>query len=136
MLYQYCFINGLNDPAGFSLFLGFLIVCMHSHLRELNNLRTTVHDSRQEVERLEKEKRQLKENEEKAKEATKLMQREVSESIRKLDKLKLESKEKETRVETAEGHVAALQKQMADLLLEYDRLLEDNQNLQAHAVGK
>ncbi|KAK1355997.1 Endoplasmic reticulum transmembrane protein [Heracleum sosnowskyi] len=121
---------------GFSLFLGFLIVCMHSHLRELNNLRTTVRDSRQEVERLEKEKLKLKENEEKAKEATKLMQKEVSESIRKLDKLKLESKEKETRVETAEGHVAALQKQMADLLLEYDRLLEDNQNLQAHAVGK
>lgn len=121
---------------GFSLFLGFLIDRMHYHLRKLNGLRSTVRASRQEIERLEKEKLQLKENEEKAKIAAKLMQKEVSESIKKLDKLKLESKEKDTRVETAEGHVAALQKQMADLLLEYDRLLEDNQNLQAHAVGK
>ncbi|KAL1826164.1 hypothetical protein ACET3Z_012942 [Daucus carota] len=121
---------------GFVLFLGFLIERMHYHLRKFIDLRTTVQDSRQNVEKLEKEQLQLKENEQKAKEATKLMQREVSEAMRKLDKVKLESKEKDTRVETAEGHVAALQKQMADLLLEYDRLLEDNQNLQAHAAGK
>lgn len=125
-----------NDPAGFVLFLGFLIERMHYHLRKFIDLRTTVQDSRQNVEKLEKEQLQLEENEQKAKEATKLMQKEVSEAMRKLDKVKLESKEKDTRVETAEGHVAALQKQMADLLLEYDRLLEDNQNLQAHAAGK
>ena len=43
--------------------------------------------------------------------------------------MKLESEEKDKRVESAESHVAALPQQAADLLLEYDRLLEDNQNL-------
>lgn len=47
----------------------------------------------------------------------------------------MESEEKEKRVETAEAHVIALQKQSADLLLEYDRLLEENQNLQSEALG-
>ena len=37
--------------------------------------------------------------------------------------------------EFAESHVAALQKQAADLLLEYDRLLEDNQNHQTQDMG-
>ena len=49
--------------------------------------------------------------------------------------MKLECEEKDKRVESAESHVAALQKQAADLLLEYDRLLEDNQNLQTQAMG-
>ena len=52
-----------------------------------------------------------------------------------LKKVKLECEEKDKRVESAESHVAALQKQAADLLLEYDRLLEDNQNLQTQAMG-
>ena len=52
-----------------------------------------------------------------------------------LKKAKLECEEKDKRVEFAESHVAALQKQAADLLLEYDRLLEDNQNLQTQAMG-
>jgi B-cell receptor-associated protein 31 len=47
----------------------------------------------------------------------------------------MEAEEKDKKVETAEAHVASLQKQAADLLLEYDRLLEDNQNLQAQAMG-
>ena len=49
--------------------------------------------------------------------------------------MKLESEEKDKRVESTESHVAALQKQAADLLLECDRLLEDNQNLQTQAMG-
>lgn len=115
---------------GFSLFLGFLIDRMHHHLRKLISLRTTIGASRKEVERLEKEKVQLKEKEEKAKEEVKLLQKEITNMTDSLKKLKLESQEKDKKVETAEAHVAALQKQSADLLLEYDRLLEDNQNLQ------
>ena len=49
--------------------------------------------------------------------------------------MKLASEEKDKRVESAESQVAALQKQAADLLLEYNRLLEDNQNLQTQAMG-
>ena len=57
------------------------------------------------------------------------MQEEMASLSENLKKVKLESEEKVKRVESAESHVAALQKQAVDLLLEYDRPLEDNQNL-------
>ncbi|XP_073142481.1 uncharacterized protein [Henckelia pumila] len=120
---------------GFSLFLGFLIDRMHHYMRKLIKLRGTTGVSKQEAERLEKEKLQLKEKEEKAAGEVKRLQKEVSSLTENLKKLKLESTEKDKKVETAESHVTALQKQAADLLLEYDRLLEDNQNLQNQALG-
>ncbi|CAK9168229.1 unnamed protein product [Ilex paraguariensis] len=121
--------------VGFSLFLGFLIDRMHHYLRKLVELRTTMGTSRKEVERLEKEKLHLRENEGKANENIKKLQKNFSNLADNLKKLKLESTERDKQVETAEAHVAALQKQAADLLLEYDRLLEDNQNLQTQALG-
>lgn len=120
---------------GFCLFLGFLIDRMHHYLRKLIGLRSAAGASRKEIERLEKDKLQLKEKSEKADEEMKVMKKEISDLIDNLNKLKMESAEKHKKVEIAEAHVAALQKQAADLLLEYDRLLEDNQNLQNQAVG-
>lgn len=120
---------------GFSLFLGFLIDRMHHYLRKLIVLRSSAGSSKKEFERLEKEKLQLKEKADKAAEEIKLSQKQLSSLTETLKKVKLESEEKDKRVETAEAHVAALQKQAADLLLEYDRLLEDNQNLQNQAHG-
>ncbi|XP_055812998.1 uncharacterized protein LOC129882643 [Solanum dulcamara] len=120
---------------GFSLFLGFLIDRMHHYLRKLIVLRSSAGSSKKEFERLEKEKLQLKEKADKAAEEIKLSQKQISSLTETLKKVKLESEEKDKRVETAEAHVAALQKQAADLLLEYDRLLEDNQNLQNQAHG-
>lgn len=92
--------------------------------------------SKEEVERLQKEKIQLKEKEEKASKEIKLLQEQISTLSENLKKLNLESEEKDKQIETAEAHVVALQKQSADLLLEYDRLLEDNQNLQAQGLGQ
>lgn len=120
---------------GFSLFLGFLIDRMHHYLRKLIVLRNSAGFSKKEFERLEKEKLQLKEKADKAAEEIKLSQKEISSLTETLKKVKLESEEKDKRLDTAEAHVAALQKQAADLLLEYDRLLEDNQNLQNQAHG-
>ncbi|KAG6417200.1 hypothetical protein SASPL_119353 [Salvia splendens] len=120
---------------GFSLFLGFLIDRMHHYIQKLIKVRSNTGASKQEVENLEKEKLQLKAKEEKASAEVKKLKKEVSSLTEDLNKLKLESAEKDKKVETAEGHVAALQKQSADLLLEYDRLLEDNQNLQNQALG-
>ncbi|KAL9228331.1 hypothetical protein vseg_003923 [Gypsophila vaccaria] len=121
---------------GFTLFLGFLIDRMHHYLRKLIDIRSKVGATKEEVAKLENEKQQLKEKEEKAsKELTKL-QFELSKAREDLQKLKTESQEKDKQVETAEAHVAALQKQAADLLLEYDRLLEDNQSLQAQAFRR
>lgn len=90
---------------------------------------------KEELEKLQKEKTELKEKEEKYSKEIKLLKEEVSTLSESLKKLKSESEEKDNKVETAEAHVAALQKQAADLLLEYDRLLEDNQNLQNQAQG-
>ncbi|KAG8387280.1 hypothetical protein BUALT_Bualt02G0005000 [Buddleja alternifolia] len=120
---------------GFSLFLGFLIDRMHHYIQKLIKIRSSKGASKQEVENLEKEKLELKEKEERASSEIRRLQREMSSLNQNLKKLKLESAEKDKKVETAESYVTSLQKQAADLLLEYDRLLEDNQNLQNQALG-
>ncbi|GAA0162771.1 hypothetical protein Leryth_017830 [Lithospermum erythrorhizon] len=118
---------------GFSLFLGFLIDRMHHHLNKLIKLRSKVGASREDFEKLEKEKQQFKEKAHNASEEIKQLQKEVSSLTENLKKFKADCEQKDKRVETAEAHVASLQKQAADLLLEYDRLLEDNQILQSQA---
>lgn len=120
---------------GFTLFLGFLIDRMHHYLSKLIGLRRSVGSSKEEVESLQKEKMQLKEKEDKASMEIKLLLEQTSTLSENLKKLKLESENKDKQIETADAHVVSLQKQCADLLLEYDRLLEDNQNLQARATG-
>ncbi|PIN03708.1 B-cell receptor-associated protein [Handroanthus impetiginosus] len=120
---------------GFSLFLGFLIDRMHHYMQKLIKIRSSTGVSKQEVEILEKENLQLKDKEEKAAGEVKRLQKEISGLSENLKKLKLGTMEKDKKVETAEAHVAALQKQAAELLLEYDRLLEDNQILQNHTLG-
>ncbi|KAL5794776.1 hypothetical protein ACOSP7_003370 [Xanthoceras sorbifolium] len=120
---------------GFTLFLGFIVDRMHHYLTKLIRLRSNAGSSKEEVEQLQKEKLQLKDKEEKASKEMKRLQEELSTLSENLKKLKLECEEKDKKIETAESHVTSLQKQSADLLLEYDRLLEDNQNLQNQAQG-
>ncbi|XP_058103270.1 uncharacterized protein LOC131246848 isoform X2 [Magnolia sinica] len=112
-------------------------VLWRTHLLEasLIGLRMSVRASKQEIEKLRKEHLHLKEKEERASNDAKLLQEEVSSIKEKLQKLKVEAEEKEKQVASAEAHVVALQKQSEDLLLEYDRLLEDNQILQSQALG-
>ncbi|MBA0579473.1 uncharacterized protein LOC105804624 [Gossypium raimondii] len=120
---------------GFTLFLGFIIDRMHHYIKKLIGLRSRVGSSKDEAERIEKERIQLKEKDDKASKEIKLLKEEISTLSENLKKLKSESEEKDKKIEIAEAHVASLQKQSADLLLEYDRLLEDNQNLQNQALG-
>lgn len=120
---------------GFTLFLGFIIDRMHHYLTKLIRLRSNAGSSKEEVEQLQKEKMQLKDKEEKASKDLKRLQEEISTLSVNLKKLKSECEQKDKQLETADAHVIALQKQSADLLLEYDRLLEDNQNLQKQAQG-
>ncbi|OIV98690.1 hypothetical protein TanjilG_23982 [Lupinus angustifolius] len=112
---------------GFTLFLGFLIDRVHHFLQKLINFRSNAGSSKDELANLKNEIISLKKKEEKSSEEIK----QLSEGLKKM---KLESEEKDKIIETAEAHVASLQKQAADLLLEYDRLLEDNQNLQAQTL--
>lgn len=105
---------------------------MHHYMRKLIVLRSATGASKKEVEILEKERSQFKEKAEKAEDEIKQLKKEISHLTENLNKSKMELSEKDKKVETAEAHVTALQKQAADLLLEYDRLLEDNQNLQGY----
>ncbi|KAK1271446.1 hypothetical protein QJS04_geneDACA012668 [Acorus gramineus] len=120
---------------GFILYLGFVIDRMHRYLRKLTGLKETVSSSRKEVEELQKENRIFKEKEDKNSREMRVLQEEASNLTQKLQRLKSELEEKEKRAVSAEAHVASLQKQSEDLLLEYDRLLEDNQVLQAQALS-
>ncbi|XP_047177289.1 uncharacterized protein LOC124844406, partial [Vigna umbellata] len=120
--------------VGFTLFLGFIIDRVHHYLQKLNKLRSNAGASKEEVESIEKEKVELKEKEEKASKEIVHLKEQISGLSESLKKTKVECEEKDKRVETAEAHVSSLQKQAADLLLEYDRLLEENQNLQAQAL--
>ena len=122
--------------AGVVLFLGFIIDRMHHYLRKLINLRGNVGSSKEELEQLQKERNEFKEKEDKASKEIKQLQETLSSVSERLKKAETESKEKEKKLETAETHVTALQKQSAELLLEYDRLLEDNQKLQSQILGK
>ncbi|KAF8391974.1 hypothetical protein HHK36_022314 [Tetracentron sinense] len=120
---------------GYCLFLGFIIDRLHHYLQKLVRLKTVGGTSKQEVEKLQKEHLQFKEKEDKASKEIRLLQEEISSLTENLKKLKLESEEKDKQVLSAEAHVAALQKQAEDLLLEYDHLLEDNQNLRSQGLG-
>ncbi|KAL6217750.1 hypothetical protein ACLB2K_010967 [Fragaria x ananassa] len=115
----------------FAVFLGFIIDRTHDYLTKLDGLTST----KEEVERLQKEKVQLTEKEEKSSKEIKQLQEKIATLSEDLKKLKLECAEKDKAVETAESHVTSLQKQAADLLLEYDHLLEDNQKLQTQFAG-
>ncbi|RID59788.1 hypothetical protein BRARA_F02990 [Brassica rapa] len=121
---------------GVVLFFGFIIDRMHHYLRKLINLRGNVGSSKEELEQLQKERNEFKEKEDKASKEIKQLQEKLSSVSERLKKAETESKEKEKKLETAETHVTALQKQSAELLLEYDRLLEDNQKLQSQILGK
>ncbi|KAJ0969186.1 hypothetical protein J5N97_022063 [Dioscorea zingiberensis] len=120
---------------GYSLFLALVIDRLHYYLRKLINLKTKVSTSNEELEKLKKEHLNWKEKEDKVSEEMKKLQKEIATLTENLQKVKSESEEQEKRAMSAESHVIALQKQSEELLLEYDRLLEDNQVLQSQALS-
>ncbi|CAN6321955.1 unnamed protein product [Urochloa humidicola] len=121
---------------GYTLFLAFVIDRLHHYLRKLLTLRKTSSTSREEVEKLQMENRSLREKEEKSSGEMKKLQREIAKLKEGMKKLKTETEEHEQKASAAEAHVNALQKQSEELLLEYDRLLEDNQILQTQLLSR
>jgi len=120
---------------GYTLFLALVIDRLHHYINKMITLRKTASASREEVERLRKDHLHSKEKEGKSINEVKKLQYEVASLNEKLLRLSVESQEKEKRARDAEFHVASLQKQSEELLLEYDRLLEDNQILQSQALS-
>lgn len=107
---------------GYSLFLALVIDRLHQYIRELRGLKKN-------VEAVTKHNKMLEEAKHGRSEETKKYQEEIGALNEDMKKLKLQVQEKTEEVHVAEDKALAIRKQSESLLLEYDRLLEDNQHL-------
>lgn len=122
-LHLYFNVCLLND-AGFSLFLGLMIDRLHHYIREIR-LR------RKNMEMGKKQNRGFEDGKISVPEETKTFEEEISTLRSKIVQLESELEKKNKELNTAEANAIALRKQSEGFLLEYDRLLEDNQNLRS-----
>lgn len=121
---------------GFSLFLALIIDRLHHQLRKLGGFRANMDSLKKQAKSFQEEYMKSKEQKvDKSSEDVNLLKNEISELKLKLQKLTLESEEKDKEARDAEATAKASRKQAEDLLLEYDRLLEDNQNLQTQLAA-
>ncbi|CAL9761307.1 unnamed protein product [Musa acuminata subsp. burmannicoides] len=114
---------------GYSLFLVLIIDRLHHYVRELRGLRKS-------MEAVMKQNRILEETKRGGSDEIKTRDREIASLNEQIKHLKFESEERIKEARAAEANVMALKKQSDDLLIEYDRLLEDNQNIlnQLHSI--
>lgn len=110
--------------AGFVLFLSLMIDRLHHYIRELRLLRKT-------MEAVKKQTRSFEDGKNGSTEEQKALTEEITTLKSKVKKLEAECEAKGTKEKTLETEVEALKKQSEGFLMEYDRLLEDNQNLRS-----
>lgn len=123
--------------AGFMLFLALMIDRQHHYIREIRSLRKNAETAKKQNRGSDDVKNGHVEELNTLKEETTTCRKKISALESKLD-----AKIRELRA--AEGNAESLRKQSEGLLLEYDRLLEENQNLrsqlksidQNHSDGK
>ncbi|KAJ3694467.1 hypothetical protein LUZ60_009947 [Juncus effusus] len=113
-----------SSLMGYMLFLALIIDRLHHYIRELRSLRKSV-DS------VTKQNRALEESKNGGSEELKSHQTEIANLKSEIQKLKSQLNAKDEEVKTAEANSLALRKQSEGLLMEYDRVLEDNQNLKS-----
>ena len=113
-----------NLVAGGSLFLALMIDRLHHYMREL-------HIRRKGMEVIKKQSRAMEEGKVSKSEEMKALEEERTSLQTKLKHLELELESKAKDVSASEANVVALRKQSEGLLLEYDRLVEENQNLRS-----
>eukprot|EP01018_Ginkgo_biloba_P010124 Gb_21743 [translate_table: standard] len=116
--------------SGFALFLALIIDRLHHYVRELSGLRMSMESLRKQAKSSQDEYFRLK-DEKDGSDEMKLLKDEIADLRQKLQKLTLDSEAKERDAKAAEANAIALRKQSEGFLLEYDRLLEDNQNLRS-----
>ncbi|CAN6238023.1 unnamed protein product [Urochloa humidicola] len=107
---------------GYSLFLVLVIDRLHQYIRDLRGFKKN-------LEAVSKHNKMLEEAKLGISEETKKYQEEIATLNKEMKKLKLQVHEKTEEVHVAEDKALAIQKQSEGLLIEYDRLLEDNQHL-------
>ncbi|KAF5804095.1 putative transcription factor bZIP family [Helianthus annuus] len=109
---------------GFSLFLALMIDRLHHYIRELRIRRKN-------MEAVKKQNRIIENGNNGSQDEVKALESELTALKEKVTHLESELEEKTKEASEAEAHANALKKQSEGFLLEYDRLLEDNQNLRA-----
>ncbi|XP_057764936.1 uncharacterized protein LOC130985814 [Salvia miltiorrhiza] len=109
---------------GFSLFLALMIDRLHHYIRELRIRRKS-------AEAVKKQNRVFDDNRPPAPEEIKVLEDEMSKMRGMIGKLEKQLEEKNKEAGSAEANAMALKKQSEGFLLEYDRLLEENQNLRS-----
>ncbi|KAK2447868.1 B-cell receptor-associated protein [Trifolium repens] len=107
---------------GAVLFLALMIDRLHHYIRELRIRRKS-------MEAVKKQMRGSEDVKTASSEETKSMEERASKLREEVVRLESELKSKNKEVGVAEANVSALRKQSEGFLLEYDRLLEENQNL-------
>eukprot|EP00262_Sarcandra_glabra_P010780 TRINITY_DN2621_c0_g1_i1.p1 TRINITY_DN2621_c0_g1~~TRINITY_DN2621_c0_g1_i1.p1 ORF type:complete len:221 (-),score=35.01 TRINITY_DN2621_c0_g1_i1:206-868(-) len=106
---------------GYTLFLAMIIDRLHHYIRELRGMRKS-------MEAVKKQNRGFEEGKSGNSEM-KALEDVVSDLRAKVKQLESESEATRKEAKAAEANAVALRKQSEGFLLEYDRLLEDNQNL-------
>ncbi|XP_024981223.1 B-cell receptor-associated protein 31 [Cynara cardunculus var. scolymus] len=109
---------------GFSLFLALMIDRLHHYIRELRIRRKN-------MDAIKKQNRIIENGKNGSQDEVKALEGELTTLKEKLSRLESELDEKTKDASNAEANAIALKKQSEGFLLEYDRLLEDNQNLRA-----
>ncbi|XP_022724589.1 uncharacterized protein LOC111281199 isoform X1 [Durio zibethinus] len=107
---------------GGSLFLALMIDRLHHYIRELRIRRKT-------VEAVKKQGRGFDEVKPGGSDEVKALEEEVTTLRGKFKQLESDLETKTKEMKAAEANTVALKKQSEGFLLEYDRLLEENQNL-------
>lgn len=114
--------------SGYSLFLALVIDRLHQYVKDLRAFKKN-------LEAVCKHNKMLEETKHGNSEETKKYQEEIATLNKEMKKLKIQVQEKIEEVHVAEDKAHAIQKQSEGLLIEYDRLLEDNQHLQAQLLS-
>ncbi|OIW05955.1 hypothetical protein TanjilG_07231 [Lupinus angustifolius] len=109
---------------GFVLFLALMIDRLHHYIRELRLLRKT-------MEAVKKQSRSFEDGKNGNSEEHKALTEEIATLKAKVKELESACETKGSKAMALETEVEALRKQSEGLLMEYDRLLADNQNLQS-----
>ncbi|XWS12861.1 hypothetical protein CRYUN_Cryun37aG0126800 [Craigia yunnanensis] len=107
---------------GGSLFLALMIDRLHHYIRELRLIRKN-------MEAVKKQGRGFGDGKPGGSDEVKALEEEVTTLRGKFKQLESDIETKTKEMNAAEANAVALRKQSEDFLLEYDRLLEENQNL-------
>jgi len=110
--------------AGFVLFLSLMIDRLHHYIRELRLLRKA-------MEAAKKQSRSFEDGKSVSVAEHKALVEETSTLKAQIEKLESECEVKASKAKALEAEVEALRKQSEGFLMEYDRLLADNQNLRS-----